>query len=199
MRVSRSGAPFPRVLSVFKSHISLSCPEADLRVWKPPRTSPQALPSSTGSPAKVFGRMGCGEGNLFPKRFPSPQSFSSLQIFISCLRSCPARKIPPEKRLPPFETTVWGAPRSSSPPGAASCRERRDIRGRRSAGGSSAARSSSPTKKIPGGPGTIRTTRKAGGLLWPYKGLLPAAPKDAGFHVVQAQCPCRLDYPLKGS
>ena len=45
----------------------------------------------------------------------------------------------------------------------------------------------------------IRTTRKAGGLLWPYKGLLPAAPKDAGFHVVQAQCPCRLDYPLKGS
>ena len=37
----------------------------------------------------------------------------------------------------------------------------------------------------------IRTTRKAGGLLWPYKGLLPAAPKDAGFHVVQAQCPCR--------
>ena len=45
----------------------------------------------------------------------------------------------------------------------------------------------------------IRTTRKAGDLLWPYKGLLPAAPKDAGFHVVQAQCPCRLDYPLKGS
>lgn len=44
-----------------------------------------------------------------------------------------------------------------------------------------------------------QTTRKAGGLLWPYKGLLPAAPKDAGFHVVQAQCPCRLDYPLKGS
>ena len=97
---------------------------------------------------------GAGRENLFPKRFPSPQSFSSLQIFISCLRSCPARKIPPEKRLPPFETTVWGAPRSSSPPGAASCRERRDIRGRRSAGGSSAARSSSPTKKIPGGPGT---------------------------------------------
>ena len=46
---------------------------------------------------------------------------------------------------------------------------------------------------------TIRTTRKAGGLLWPCKGLLPAAPKDAGFHAVQAQCPCRLGYPLKGS
>ena len=45
----------------------------------------------------------------------------------------------------------------------------------------------------------IRTTRKAGGLLWPCKGLLPAAPKDAGFHAVQAQCPCRLGYPLKGS
>ena len=54
-------------------------------------------------------------------------------------------------------------------------------------------------KKIPGGAGTIRTTRKAGGLLWPCKGLLPAAPKDAGFHAVQAQCPCRLGYPLKGS
>lgn len=37
------------------------------------------------------------------------------------------------------------------------------------------------------------------GLLWPCKGLLPAAPKDAGFHAVQAQCPCRLGYPLKGS
>ena len=46
---------------------------------------------------------------------------------------------------------------------------------------------------------TIRTTRIAGGLLWPCKGLLPAAPKDAGFHAVQAQCPCRLGYPLKGS
>lgn len=45
----------------------------------------------------------------------------------------------------------------------------------------------------------IRTTRIAGGLLWPCKGLLPAAPKDAGFHAVQAQCPCRLGYPLKGS
>jgi len=45
----------------------------------------------------------------------------------------------------------------------------------------------------------IKTTRLAGGLLWPYKGLLPAAPKDAGFHCVQAQCPCRLGYPLKGS
>ena len=45
----------------------------------------------------------------------------------------------------------------------------------------------------------IRTTRKAGGLLWPCKGLLPAAPKDAGFHAVQVQCPCRLGYPLKGS
>ena len=43
----------------------------------------------------------------------------------------------------------------------------------------------------------IRTTRKAGGLLWPCKGLLPAAPKDAGFHAVQAQCPCRLGYPLE--
>ena len=48
-------------------------------------------------------------------------------------------------------------------------------------------------------PPQIRTTRKAGGLLWPCKGLLPAAPKDAGFHAVQAQCPCRLGYPLKGS
>ena len=48
-------------------------------------------------------------------------------------------------------------------------------------------------------PPKIRTTRKAGGLLWPCKGLLPAAPKDAGFHAVQAQCPCRLGYPLKGS
>ena len=57
----------------------------------------------------------------------------------------------------------------------------------------------SQNKKIPGGAGTIRTTRKAGGLLWPCKGLLPAAPKDAGFHAVQAQCPCRLGYPLKGS
>ena len=45
----------------------------------------------------------------------------------------------------------------------------------------------------------IRTTRIAGGLLWPCKGLLPAAPKDAGFHAVQAPCPCRLGYPLKGS
>lgn len=48
-------------------------------------------------------------------------------------------------------------------------------------------------------PSKIRTTRIAGGLLWPCKGLLPAAPKDAGFHAVQAQCPCRLGYPLKGS
>lgn len=54
----------------------------------------------------------------------------------------------------------------------------------------------SPSQAIPM---PIRTTRKAGGLLWPYKGLLPAAPKDAGFHAVQAQCPCRLGYPLKGS
>ena len=45
----------------------------------------------------------------------------------------------------------------------------------------------------------IRTTRIAGGLLWPCKGLLPAAPKDAGFHAVQAQSPCHLGYPLKGS
>ena len=52
---------------------------------------------------------------------------------------------------------------------------------------------------VAGSPCTIRTTRKAGGLLWPCKGLLPAAPKDAGFHAVQAQCPCRLGYPLKGS
>lgn len=44
----------------------------------------------------------------------------------------------------------------------------------------------------------ISTTRIAGGLLWPYKGLLPAAPKDAGFHVVQAQCHCRFGLPLKG-
>ena len=57
----------------------------------------------------------------------------------------------------------------------------------------------SPTKKSPAERGQIRTTRKAGGLLWPCKGLLPAAPKDAGFHAVQAQCPCRLGYPLKGS
>ncbi len=44
----------------------------------------------------------------------------------------------------------------------------------------------------------ISTTRIAGGLLWPCKGLLPAAPKDAGFHCVQAQCHCRFGYPLKG-
>lgn len=45
----------------------------------------------------------------------------------------------------------------------------------------------------------ISTTRIAGGLLWPCKGLLSVAPKDAGFHCVQAQCHCRLGYPLKGS
>ena len=45
----------------------------------------------------------------------------------------------------------------------------------------------------------IKTTRIAGGLLWPCKGLLPAAPKDASFHCVQAQCHCRFGYPLKGS
>ena len=51
------------------------------------------------------------------------------------------------------------------------------------------------------GPGNfpIKTTRIAGGLLWPCKGLLPAAPKDASFHCVQAQCRCRFGYPLKGS
>ena len=45
----------------------------------------------------------------------------------------------------------------------------------------------------------VKTTGEAGGLIRPCKGLLPAAPKDAGFHAVQAQCPCRLGYPLKGS
>ena len=99
------------MLSVFKSHISLSCPEADSRGWKPPCDLPQALPSLRQAHRQKFLEgWGAGRESLFPKRFPSPQSFSSLQIFISCLRSCPARKIPPEKRLPPFETTVWGAP-----------------------------------------------------------------------------------------
>jgi hypothetical protein len=31
------------------------------------------------------------------------------------------------------------------------------------------------------GKSTVKTTRIAGGLTWPYKGLLLAAPKDAAF------------------
>ena len=121
MRVSRSGAPFPRVLSVFKSHISLSCPEADLRVWKPPRTSPQALPSSTGSPAKVFGRMGCGEGEPFSKKVLPPRRvfphFKSSSA--ACGLALPAR-FPLRNGYPllrrPFGVPPGRAPHQARPP-----------------------------------------------------------------------------------
>lgn len=44
----------------------------------------------------------------------------------------------------------------------------------------------------------LGTTRLAGGFLQPYKGLLPAASKGAGFHSVQAQCRYHFGLPLEG-
>lgn len=44
----------------------------------------------------------------------------------------------------------------------------------------------------------IITTRIASGFLQPYKGLLPAASKGAGFYSVQAQCRYRFGLPLEG-
>ena len=44
----------------------------------------------------------------------------------------------------------------------------------------------------------IITTRIASGFLQPYKGLLPAASKGAGFYSVQAQCRYHFGLPLEG-
>lgn len=44
----------------------------------------------------------------------------------------------------------------------------------------------------------ITTTRIAGGLLQPYKGITGQRLNDAGFHFVQAQCRCHLGLPLEG-
>ncbi len=41
-------------------------------------------------------------------------------------------------------------------------------------------------------------SRIAGGFLQPYKGLLPAASKGAGFYSVQAQCRYHFGLPLEG-
>ena len=41
----------------------------------------------------------------------------------------------------------------------------------------------------------VKTTRIAGGLTWPYKGLLLAAPQGAAFHFVQAWCTDYLATP----
>ena len=58
-------------------------------------------------------------------------------------------------------------------------------------------------------PCLIMTTRQTGGLLAPIRDSYRPAPKDAGFHSVQATMPltrrpplkgvCNTGYPLKGS
>ena len=113
--------------------------------WKPPCDLPQALPSSTNSPAKVFGRVGCGEGEPFSKKVslpaglsPAPNlhrsacSFSFLLPARFPLRGdCPTLRRPfgddhPIERSPPYQPRLLL-------PGAAR------HQGWRSAGGSSAA------------------------------------------------------------
>ena len=93
IRASRSGASFPQMLSVFTSHISLSCLEAGLQVSKPPCNLPQALPAPRKPPAKVFGREGCGEGEPFSKKVSLPASISLFKSSSACLPS-PNKKIP---------------------------------------------------------------------------------------------------------
>ena len=44
----------------------------------------------------------------------------------------------------------------------------------------------------------IMTTRQTGGLLAPIRGSYRPAPKDAGFHFVQATMPLTRRRPLKG-
>ena len=90
-----------------------------------------------GSQAKVFGREGSGEGNLFGKRFSLPAVFSLLQIFIGRLQSCPARKIPPKKRLPTLGRSFGDdRPVELALPGRGGpCLEGRGIRGWRSMAG----------------------------------------------------------------
>ena len=134
----------------------------------------------TGSPAKVFGRVGCGEGEPFSKKVFLPAIFSLLQIFIGRLQSCPPAlqifisclrlalpaRFPLRNGCPLWGDHLGTTARSSSYRTRPSCRERRGIKGRRSAGGSPAARFF-PNKRSPVDRGQKKTPSRCelqGGL-----------------------------------
>ena len=120
MRVSRSGAPFPRVLSVFKSHISLSCRRRICGYGSRPARLRRLSHLRQAHRQKFLEGWGAGRETFFQKGFPPRRVFPHFKSSsAACGLALPARFLlrngyPLLRRL--FGVPPGRAPHQARPP-----------------------------------------------------------------------------------